>query len=963
MTAGGESPPRLELAVLGPVRAWYDGQPLSLGPVLRQAVLVALVLRPDVTVSQRDLVDRVWGAFPPDSDGVPGYVYQLRKSLVAAGVPAKSVLRTDPGGYRFVSAGVAVDAVRLDELAAEARRSAEAGESAAAIDAYGRALALFEGVPLAGLPGPFAEGERRRLVERRIGLAQGKADALIRLGQYDGAIEELSALIAEYPVSEPLTGLLMRALYGAGRQADALDTWREFRERLIEELGLEPGEELRRVHEAVLRGADSELGVASRPEPARRIRDELPNDVGDLAGRENELALLTVGAAGNGVSVSAVDGVAGAGKTALVVRAAQAMREECPDGSLFLELHGHSEGRGALAPERALRRLLRSVGVDDRNIPDDLDELSANWRAATSSTRLVLVFDNAAGAEQVRPLLPGGTGNRVLVTSRRRLTGLDVERRISLGPLASEAAAGLLSRLVGPARAGNEREAVRELARLCGRLPLALRIAGARLQNRPMWTFGDLVARLADDAGRLGELTAEARSVEAAFRLSYEQLTTEEQQAFRALGLAPAAELDKLVLGAMLGWPPHVAESVLESLVDANLLLAPAAGRYRMHDLVAVYSRRLAAQEPDEVVSALRAGALQLYLDAARAASEWGGSAFVSGPQSGKTSFEGLADASAWLDNAGDLAEVVAHAGAIGRADYACRLAESLVDYMFRRGRYHECLTLLEDALSQVDNVPDGRLATSLRFGLGWTHLSRGDYEQARTWVTDGLRIVEQLGDKRELAKGLVALGTVTMAVGPHDEALDVLPRALAAAMEVEDDWLAERAISALGYIHHVQGQHEKSLEFFAQSRVLAEKIGNPAMLGRAQCYIGSVQARMGRFPEAAQALRESVALGEQVDDLLLLVGSLTRLGTVEQELGNLELALELQQRALAKLTEQTAGMMEAEVRNRLGSCLVARGEIAAAREQFERVLTLPSDRSMRDERAAAEAGLTSCEA
>ncbi|MYW91388.1 AfsR/SARP family transcriptional regulator [Amycolatopsis rubida] len=748
-TGGGGAERGLEFAVLGPVRGWYGGRPLELGPVLRTTMLVALLLRPDVTVSRAELVDRVWGEHPPESDGVPGYLYQLRKSLAAGGADAKSVLRTDPGGYRFAGAGVEVDAVRVDEIAARAKKAAAAGALAAAAEGYGQALAFYEGVPLAGLPGPFAERERRRFAERRIGLVEGRTDALIRLGDYASAISEVSALLAEHPDREPLTGLLMRALYGAGRPSDALDTWREFRVRMRDELGLEPSEDLRRVHEAVLRGDDGALAVAPRPAAAPRIRDELPHDVGELAGRDDELARL----AAPGSAVSAVDGVPGAGKTALAVRAAQLLREEHPDGCLFVGLHGHSTSRAPLAPVRVLRRLLRSAGVNDQNIPDDLDELSANWRAATAPLRLVVVLDDALSAEQVRPLLPGGTGNRVLITSRRRLPGLDVERRISLGPLTSDAAAGLLSRIVGPARASRERAAVRELASLCGRLPLALRIAGARLQNRPMWTFRDLVDRLADDTGRLGELTAEERSVEAAFRLSYDQLPADTRRAFRTLGRAPAPEFDELVLAAMLGCSRRAAESVLEDLVDANLVQAPAAGRYRMHDLVAVYARRLVADEPDV------ASGLEVYLHACRAASEWDEPGFPSGPAPTASPFSGLVDASAWLDRAGDLVEVVSAAAAAGHPDYACWIAEGAVDYLVRRIRYRECVALLEVAVSEAANVADRRMTTALRFGLGWAHLALGDSVQARQWCEEGLRISRENGDRRGNRAGPVRAG------------------------------------------------------------------------------------------------------------------------------------------------------------------------------------------------------------
>ena len=216
------------------------------------------------------------------------------------------------------------------------------------------------------------------------------------------------------------------------------------------------------------------------------------------------------------------------------------------------------------------------------------------WRAATASLRLLLVLDDAFSAEQTRPLLPAGVRSKVLVTSRRRLVGLDVKHRVSLGGLELKAAAGLLSRIVGESRACRERHAVRELALLCGRLPLALRIAGTRLQNRPMWTFGYLVARLADGERRLGKLAAGDRGVEAAFRLSYDQLPAAERLAFLALGQCRLVKHDRLAVAAMLDCSPRDAERALEGLVDASLLQQPAAGWYRMHDLVALYRARQA---------------------------------------------------------------------------------------------------------------------------------------------------------------------------------------------------------------------------------------------------------------------------------------------------------------------------------------------------------------------------------
>ncbi|PSK90240.1 DNA-binding SARP family transcriptional activator [Murinocardiopsis flavida] len=932
-----------------------------MGPVRQQAVLAALVLRSDVTVSQEQLLDRVWGQDPPSTGvrNMPGYVFRLRRCLQANGVDAKSVIVSDRSGYRFVGSGALLDTVRLNELAAEAGGARQSGDLAAAVGAYTRALALFDGEPLAGLPGPFAEGERRRLAERRVALLQDKLDAQVRLGRYDEVVDELPEWIEAYPHAEGLAALLVRARYGGGQQADALRVFPRLRDRLVEDLGVEPGAEMQSVHQAVLRGDDASLGLADRsqaagappaPVPADRPRDELPVGIGELIGRERELALLAAPIAADAVTTAAVDGVAGAGKTALAVNAARTLRADCPDGCLFVDLHGHS-GRRAPAVERVLRRLLRAVGVDDSGTPDDLDELAASWRAATASLRLVLVLDDAWSAEQVRPLLPAGAGSSVLVTSRRRLAGLDAERRVSLEPLHIEAAAALLNRIAGASRAGGEPGAVRALARLCGRLPLALCIAGARLQTRPAWTFEDLVARLADDEGRLGGLTAGDRSVEAAFRASYDQLPDADQRAFRVLGLSPTPELDRLTMAAMLDCPPRDADRSLERLVDASLVQQPAADRYRLHDLVAVFARRLAAEEPAEAGAMVTARVFRLYIAAGRIASEWGAASFPTGPEPGDAPFRGWEDASAWLDKAGDFADVVGHAAAIGQVGHACWIAEAVVDFLVRRGRIHESRAAVEIALSRVGDAADPRMAPSLYFCLGFAYGMQGRYDQARTWFSAALEGGRSAGDRRVEARARGGLVISGAASGRHGGVLDDLAAVIELAEELGDDWLVERATSGRGYILLLQGRPEEALDCFTRSRALGEAIGSPSMVGRALCSVGSILLQLGRPAEAAPALRQAVDLADQVADVTLRVGSLTRLAAAMQELGEPHTAIALFHQALAVISDQTAVRLELELRDRLGTCYLAMGRRADAQEQFEALRSLGAMTAADDDR------------
>ncbi|MBB5850761.1 BTAD domain-containing putative transcriptional regulator [Amycolatopsis umgeniensis] len=929
---------RLRFEVLGPLRAWQGETRLDLGPVRQQAVLAALLLRPDVTVSHHELTDGLWER-PPESNVLPVYVRRLRDCLDTSGQkPRDSVIVSDRGGYRFASGGVRLDVARLEEIAVVAAAAEETGDFITAVDTFADALGLFHGEPLTGLPGAFVQGERRRLEERRLLLLRRKLRAQLKLGRFDEVIGELSALVSADPPSEPLAALLMRALYGGGRQAEALEVFTDVRERLVEQLGVEPGEELRQVQEAVLRGDDALLGVSQRKETPRRIRNELPATNGELVGREREFALLVEDGDPEAVTVDAVDGVPGAGKTTLAVRAAHRLRESYPDGALFVDLHGYTEGREPVTPERALRRLLRAVGVEDGAMPDDLDELAASWRAATVHLRLLLVLDNAESAGQVRPLLPSGPGSRVLVTSRRRLSGLDADRRVSLGALGLEAAERLLGRIVGAPRAEGERFAVRALAGLCGRLPLALRIAGARLQNRPMWTFKDLVDRMSDDERRLGELTAEDRSVEVALRLSYEQLRPAEQRAFGVLGLTPTPEFDRLSVAALLDCSPAEAERQLESLVDASLVQEPASGRYRLHDLVGVYARRLAGELPGEVVEEARKRVYGLYLGAARRASEWGVARFPL--ESGDGPFTGQRDASAWLDAVGDLPEVVTQAAEAGLDGLACSIAEGLVDYLARQQRYHESRTALQIALPLAERAEDERLVSSLRFCLGYAYAMQGQLDRARGWFDEALRAGQASGDRGVEARALGGLTMADLIAGRHDLAIPGMRRVMIMAEEVGDGWLAERTLSALGYLAYLRGEHDEALVHLGRARDLSEEIGSPGMLARVLCHSGTVRLETGRFAEAVLDLRRSVELAEETTDGLLIATSLARLGAAELELGNLGEAFELQRRALTAVTEETIIGMESEIRNRLGRTHLAAGDPAAAREHFEWVLT-----------------------
>ncbi|MFF0015914.1 BTAD domain-containing putative transcriptional regulator [Streptomyces sp. NPDC005374] len=950
----GGLPGRLRIAVLGPVLAWRSGEALDLGPVRRQSVLAALVLRQGALISHDQLLDGVWGSEPPASKVLPTHVNSLRRALDPPGTRhTESVIRSGKGWYRFVVDGVHLDTADLTERGEEALRTKGTGQLALAEEQLTGALALFRGEPLAGLSGPFARTERDRLVERRRALRQERLECLVLLGRFREALDDLADASVADLYDESLLALRIRSLYGCERQAEALKAYQEMRVRLRDELGVDPGEELRRVHEAVLRQDDTALlGPPARPRIA--VLNELPGDAGQLIGRKAELGLLTAPAAPGAVSIATVDGPAGVGKTALVVRAARELSAAHPDGCLFIDLRAHSTQQRQ-SPERALQRLLRSLGAAKGELPSDLDELTAAWRAATSSLRLLIVVDDALDADQIRPLLPSGAGSRVLVAGRRRLAGLDADVRVTLEPLASGDAVSLLTHLIGTERADREPEAARQLAVLCDGLPLALRIAGSRLQNRQSWTVEYLVGRMAgDERRRLGELSVGDRSVEAAFSLSYDQLTDEQQRLFRALGLTPTVEFDVLTPAAMLGRPARETELLLEGLVDTSLVQEPRPGRYRLHDLVRVHARRVAEARPEEAVAARRA-ALRLFLDAARTASDWGAVAFPTGPRPVEGTFGDWREAETWLDTAGgELPDVVAYAVASGEIDHACWIAHALCDYFVRQGRYHESQTALETAFARVDEADDEHMTTGLRGSLAYTSVYQHRYHQARALFTEGLRLSRDHGRRVDEAHALTGLGSVALSVGETEQAISHATEGVALSRQLGDDWAAAMGRLVQGRAHQIAGRDEEALACFAAACTHAEAGGRQHVLGRVLSLAADAHLRLGRHGEARHLLRQAVQLSGQCGDVFFCARSLTRLGTVEQGEGDPRAALVLhrlalqQHGSLSRVTEPAYDWLEMDIRTRLAHALLATGSVRESRGQFQRVLDVYEARRRR---------------
>lgn len=614
--------PGLRFGVLGPVRAWRGGEPLPTGSPQQRALLAALLLREGRTATAAELIDALWGEEPPPQAlaALRTYASRLRKVLDAGALVSESggyAIRTAGGGTLDTAGGGTLDLAVAQELAGDAEKARGSGDLGRAREALGRALALWDGEPLAGVPGPYADAQRVRLEEWRLQLLESRLDMDLEQGCHAEAVSELTALTAAHPLRERLRELLMLALYRSGRQAEALAVYADTRRLLREELGVDPRAGLAELQERILR-ADPALAEPSAPEVRPTVAAvrpaQLPATVPDFTGRTGfvqELSEVLASAQGRVMALSAVAGIGGVGKTTLAVHVAHRSRTAFPDGQLYIDLQG--TGPRPAEPEAVLGAFLRALGRADAAIPDTLPERAALYRSLLDGRRVLVLLDNARDAAQVRPLLPGTEGCAALVTSRIRMVDLAGAHLVDLDVMSPDEALALFTKIVGAERVRSEREAALDVVAACGFLPLAIRIAASRLAARRTWTVSVLAAKLADERRRLDELQAGDLAVEATFELGYGQLEPAQARAFRLLGLADGPDISLAAAAAVLDLPAHDTEDLLESLVDTSLLESAAPGRYRFHDLVRLYAR--ACAERDEQPPGERAAAMSRVLD------------------------------------------------------------------------------------------------------------------------------------------------------------------------------------------------------------------------------------------------------------------------------------------------------------------------------------------------------------
>ncbi len=819
----------MNFEVLGPLRVRLGEQPVALSAPMPRMLLGVLLTRANTPVPVDVLVDALWAGQrdPRAAKKLQLHVHRLRRAL---GDPAR--IHYENGGYTLRVHPGELDAERFESALTD---SVDAGPARAVALLRG-ALQLWRGDPFSDIIDlPLLRTEADRLTERRLaGLAQLYTAELV-CGHAAAIVAELVELAAQHPMREQLQGLLMTALYQAGRQAEALEVYHRTRGALVEQLGLEPGNELQRLEHAILTGDP----LLDAPSPPSIAPAQLPADVTDFTGRKTQLGTvthLTAAADRSAMVLVAITGQAGVGKTTLAVHAAHRLRAQYPDGQLFVNLRGTQAD--PLPAADVLARFLRSLGVDPTVIPEDTEERAALYRSRLADRRLLIVLDDAACEAQLRPLLPGTPGCAVLVTSRARLTGLGGAQLIDLNVFEPDQAVELLARVAGPQRVAAEPAAAREIARLCGFLPLAVRVAGARLSARPHWPLSRLETDLADDDTRLDTLRLGDLEVRASFALSYESLNVMARRAFRLLGLLEIDDFAPWVGSALLDVPLSRAEELMDTLVDLHLLEVAdrdASGRlrYRFPDLLRCYAREVVtAQEPEAgcrtALDRVFGGWLALVEEAGRSLT---GTAFAGSFDAGtcwrpaeSVVRAALRDPTGWFQ-----AEWAALVGALEQAysveadQLGWALGVRLARISLARGYYEDwrglCELMLVGARGAVNGGRNGMVPRGLDELRRLQHRLDDALENFETTLT-------ACGAGRDRAPHAVVAGRIGAAHhgagsggGPasFEEALAHLEHSWIYLRELTDRHTDPSAIRPIGTAHRPQRCYEKSTRRFQQ--------------------------------------------------------------------------------------------------------------------------------------------------
>lgn len=832
--------------MLGGIEAHTQGGPVDLGPARQQTVLAALLMDVNCTVSADQLVQRVWGDAPPRQAKGAVYSYLSRLRRVLPG-PAVDISRRS-GGYAVVTDAMAVDVHRFRRLLDQARR-ADDDPSAAAT--FRRALASWRGEPFAGADTPWFNAAREALGRERQAAELDCVDVRLRLGEHTALLTVLSERSTAHPLDERLAAQHMLALYRCGRQADSLARYRRVRAVLAEELGIDPGADLQHLHQSILTGSPelspvsavravvAEPAVEALSGPAWNVRCQLPLDVPGFVGRTALIRRLEKELAAAAAAPVILSGSPGVGKSALAVHLGHRLRAAFPDGQWYIRLSGI--GDHPRNPAEVLSTLLRSCGQEPRTIPETLEDRAAAFRSRLADRRVLLVLDDAADAEQVRPLLPGTGGVAVIVTSRSDLRGLAATHSARIQPLevlAPADARALLANTLGAGRVGDEPEAADRLAGLCAHLPLALRIAAANLAARPGRSLTSYADELAGD-GRLAKLSITGdrqAAVRTAFDHSYATLEPDTARLFALLGLHPGPDFTAEAAASLFDAPLPVAERLLDRLTTAGLVQHTAADRFQFHDLLRLYAAQHAAADPGRAAAWGRLCAWYLATVDAATTFDYTGSVQLPRARAESTRFDDRDQALAWLEaERVGLAALITRAAEAGPREISWQLADQLRVYFY--GRRHT--------------------------------------EEWEAATTAALRAAEHEGDILAQAVLWNSLGLLRQHTGQTLAAREAL-HAAQEGYRSAGFALGEAAVLTNWAIHYaLRGEMRRALDCQQAGYALLRDLGRPVLLARALNTAGLSHAYLGEFDRAVECTTEAIETCRAHDQQSATIGPL----------------------------------------------------------------------------------------
>ncbi|MFE1825467.1 BTAD domain-containing putative transcriptional regulator [Streptomyces yangpuensis] len=920
------------------------GHRIALRGAKPTAILAALVVHLGEVLSAERLVDLVWEEEPPATARalVASHVSGLRRSL--AGTEGAEAIRTRTPGYVAEFPPAAVDVRRFEKAFAAGRRAAVEGRAEEAVETLQAASRLWRGRDaLEGVGQSFARVEALRLTELRLEAQEFRFSAELDLDRRTDLVSELVAHVAAHPLRERPRGQLMTALFRTGRMSDALRCYDEGRRLLRTELGADPGPELRALHQALLRADTTVLGAPTArrtapagksPEPApavapprpdedppaaRRaershdgtghpVPTQLPPDSADFIGRTEQTAWATalLEKARNPLRtappIGVISGRSGTGKTALAVHVGHRTAALFPDGQLFVDLRASDSEPVRTAD--ALARLLRALGVDPETPARDEEDLLGLYRTHIARRRVLLVLDNAVSEALLRPLLPPGGGSAVLITARRRLVALEGAAHLDLGVPSETEALDLLARVAGPTRPALDPDRAAEIVALCGRLPLAVRIAGARLAARPHWTPARLVSRLGDERRRLDELQAGDLEVRASLGMGYADLDEQEQRALRRLALMDLPDFAAWVAGPLLDVSEDDAEDAVEQLVDCHFVEVVGTDetgrtRYRIHDLAREYAReRCLADEPREERETAVRRLVDRWLTMARIAAAHGpggasrllpvpatdgsaggpdgsaggsgGPVRVSGEPVPPEVLAHLTDEpAAWFAAEQPcLLAAVIHCADHGMFDAARELAATLMaasvalyNQFDAWSRSHEA------ALAAVRRGGDAEGEAWLLNGLGQLRLEQDRFDEAYEFFARALRLFEERSVRTGSAGARAGMGAARREQARFDEALPLLTSALEQYREPEDISSMAHVLYGIGYVHREQGRDDAAWEALSHAHRLYVTARDRHGEALALRSLGLCHRARGDMAGAEALLRESLAIFEETDD------------------------------------------------------------------------------------------------